>query len=776
MTWPASRGWQSLVLTGLLLCACAVAPGATSQQVQKAIEKGQAFLYSKQGKDGTWEEAPKPELSTEKDVKVTDLKARQWGGLTSIATLALLASGQSPKEPKLKPAIDFLQKANIQSTYGLGLSAQVWLLVPASNETRATMSRDAKMLELGMVRKGPGAGFYAYWTGVKRGTDIPHWSDNMLGFVPQPQGHYDLSNSQFAVLGMWALAEAGAQVPTDYWKRVEDAWVKAQQPDGGWKYNDSQEVKASITAAGVATLFITQDFTLPGRWATCHGGAPSKSLEAGLDWIDKNMEAILAEGSGYTLYGIERIGVASGRKYFGAVDWYQRGADLLVQHQGQDGSWGDIPNTSFVLLFLSRGRAPVMMNKLEYQTSKARPGVSLVWDERPRDAANLARWAGRQLERDLNWQTVTLKAAPEELHDAPILYISGSQELDFHPDEIDKLRTFVQQGGMVLGNSDCGQEAFTSSFKKLGSKLFPAYEFRPLPANHPIFTHEQYAAAKWRARPDVLGLSNGVRELMVLIPTADASRAWQTRSDRTKEEMFQLGSDLFLYSADKQNLLNKGETFLAAVDPSVTGTKKMRIARLHVGPNPDPEPGAWPQLTALMHNRFKTDLTLFDATPGTGDLVTARIAHLTGTTAFTLSSDARLELKAFVQNGGTLIVEAAGGSPEFATAAESELKSLFGPSAAQLDKLLSPNHPVYNQPDDKIETVGYRAYSRENGVGRAREPRLRGLTFGKKVRVFYSREDMVAGLVGQPVDGIYGYDPTSAANLMAAMILYAAGK
>jgi hypothetical protein len=37
--------------------------------------------------------------------------------------------------------------------------------------------------------------------------------------------------------------------------------------------------------------------------------------------------------------------------------------------------------------------------------------------------------------------------------------------------------------------------------------------------------------------------------------------------------------------------------------------------------------------------------------------------------------------------------------------------------------------------------------------------------------VYFSREDLSAGLVGEPVDGIVGYDPNTATHLMAAMLM-----
>jgi hypothetical protein len=761
------------------LCALTLAVPcfpATPEEVDKAVQKGQEFLYSKLGKDGTWEEVPKPELSTAKEGKWTDLKARQWGGITSIATYALLASGENPQEAKLKPAIDFLSKANIHSTYGLGLSSQVWLLTPASAQTRAVMAHDVQMIDSGMIKKGVDAGFYGYWTGSKLGTDEAHWS-TAAGYAPQPKGWHDLSNSQYAILGMWALDQAGAEVPTEFWKTADAAWKKAQEADGSWKYNSGKEPSAAMTAAGIATLFITQDYTATDTWSACRGGAPTPQIDKGMEWMDKAIEKVVEDGDFYTMYGIERIGVASGRKYIGAIDWYQRGADTLVHKQKKDGSWGGgIPDTCFSMLFLSRGRAPIMMNKLQYETPRAIAGVTNVWAERPRDVANLARWSGRQLEHDLNWQIVNMEVSPDDLHDAPVLYISGSQQLAFSPAKLAKMREFVEQGGMILGNADCGKQEFIKSFTRLGADLFPRYEFRQLPPNHPIYTHEQYPATGWKVRPTVLGLTNGVREFMVLLPDSDPSRAWQTQNDRTHEELFQLGADIFLYAIDKKNLLNKGETYIVNPDPKIVATKKIKIARLMAGPNPDPEPGGWRRLAAIMHNREKIDLNLFDTKAGDGSLIAARIAHLTGTTSFKLTDAARLEIKTFVQSGGTLIIDAAGGSAEFASSAENELRQMFGPAATELEAPLPMTSPLYNQMGHQIMNASYRVFARQTLPRGTKTPLIRGITFGNKIRVFLSPVDITGGLVGQPVDGVYGYNPPDAVELMSAMIRYAASK
>ena len=40
------------------------------------------------------------------------------------------------------------------------------------------------------------------------------------------------------------------------------------------------------------------------------------------------------------LYGIERAGRLTGRRFFGDKDWYRVGCEYLVAAQNRDGSWG----------------------------------------------------------------------------------------------------------------------------------------------------------------------------------------------------------------------------------------------------------------------------------------------------------------------------------------------------------------------------------------------------------------------------------------------------
>ena len=758
---------------------------ATPQQVQQAIDKAQQYLITHRSPDGTWEVIGQPELSTpvDQNQRLQDFKGRQWGGLTALSAYALLASGMDRRAPELDHPIKFLLNANLQGTYALGLSSQLVLFLP-EKDTREFAKRNLALLYAGMqapptkIVHSPQLwsdqmGFYGYFTGFPQGTNVAEsakaFNARNLGGA-QPANWFDHSNSQYAVLGMWALAENGGEIRNLYWEIEDLAWKRAQLKDGGWNYNTTVPgmtlSSPSMTAAGIATLFITQDFATEENWGSCHGGIRNEFIERGLLWMDQHIDQALSSNN-YTMYGVERIGTASGRRYFGTKDWYQIGADFLVKHQNPDGSWAEpalapLPDTAFGLLFLARGRAPVMMNKLQYASTDPKD-VAEPWNERPRDAANLARWAGKQDEAYYNWQVVNLRVTAEELHDAPILYLSGSTALHLTPDDENKLRTYVQEGGLILGNADCGKSAFAKSFQDLGTRLFKDCAWRQVAPTDFIFT-EQFRDL--RVKPKVMELTNGIRKLMILIPEADASKAWQVHSVQNGG-LFGLGTNIFLYATDKKNLFAKGDTYWAMPNPAIPPGFSLKVARLNVGQNPDPEPGGWVRMNAIMHNRYRTDLKVDLVKP---DALAGgyQIAHLTGTGKFSFSDADRAAIKQFVTGGGTLIVDAAGGDVIFADAAEGELDAIFGGKTQELDE----NHVVYNVPGDKIEKVGWRRFSFDR-IADKRRAHLRGISVGPRTGVFFSREDLSAGIVGEPVDGILGYDPTTATDLMTAMLVYA---
>ena len=361
------------------------------------------------------------------------------------------------------------------------------------------------------------------------------------------------------------------------------------------------------------------------------------------------------------------------------------------------------------------------------------PGTSgrAIWPTLP------AGWASI-FERDFNWQSVTLKAPLADLQDAPILYFTGDKPLDLTAEQAAKLKAFIEAGGLVLGNSDCGNEAFTKSFVSLGNKMFP-YEFRELPQNHLIYTSQQYLRDRWSVKPSVMGLSNGIRELMLLVPSADVSKSWQTGPRNPRDEGFQLADDIYLYTVG-QEFHNKGETYLVDADPKVPAEKTVKIARLSYPDNWNPEPGGWRRLIAVMHNQFKTDLQVETVPLGQKKLSAKAypVVHMTGTAKWKMTDEVMKELGKYVDDGGTLIVDAAGGSKDFAGAASTGLAAAFGGQGGNFGTVLPLNSDVYTKSGLKIAAVAYRRFCRGRLTGQ-----LSACAFARSRRAGGSRSFLV---------------------------------
>jgi hypothetical protein len=749
-----------VLLALALLIAPRISLAAEPKQIDDAIRRGREYLYSMQ-KNGTWEKSPEPETGKAR----SDPNGDQWGGTTAICTYALLSAGESHEDPRLKPAIEFLLKADIKGVYAVAMRCQVLAMIPKSDAVKAAMQKDADFLKKAIHTGGAAKGLYDYLDEGPISSRIDH------------------SVSQFGVLGAWSLADHLETFGADYWKMVDEAWRATQHENGAWSYSKAPTERypetVAMTAAGVATLFITQDYVNRGKNLDAAGNASDPNIDKGIAWINKNYNTLLNGDRTaqyypyYGLYGVERIGVASGFRFLGNVDWYKDGADFLVKDQNRNGGWTGSVQTAMAMLFLSRGRAPVVMNKLDYEittgTGRAARTAEGNWNQRPRDAANLVRYIGRQTERTLNWQIVDFKATPQEMLSAPILYISGNQPLTFTAEQKQAIKSFIEQGGLILAHADGGSAPFAASIRRLGIELFK-YEFRTLPASHPIYTNEQFQYSTWRRKTNVLAMSNGVRELILLLPDGDYARYWQAYDVGGRSELFELVADIFQYSVDKQNLRNKGESYLVKLDESIKPQTSIKVARLKYTGAWDPEPAGWTRLAAIVNNEQK--VTLSTQVVDLAKLASAsnvKIAHLTGVGAVRFTPAERDAIKTFVNAGNLLIIDAAGGSAQFCQSIETELDTILGATAKSLKEPLPADNPVYSLDGAKIP-ISYRPFAQKSLGSDLKIGRLRGIEINGKLAVVYSPEDLTEGLVGQPVDGVLGYSPQTATSLMMSVL------
>jgi hypothetical protein len=595
---------------------------------------------------------------------------------------------------------------------------------------------------------------------------------------------------------------AGLEVPNNYWRLVEDCWRSGQGRDGGWGYNPmDHNTYASMTAAGAATLYITYDYVHSPEEVDLkrvHANAP---LENAIKWLGINFAvdfnvgldspdqmnprgaddglANIFEGHThyrrigrwvhYMLFGYERVGEASGLTRFGVHKWFEEGSNFLIEVQNADGSWtgslGKNIDSSYALLFLSRGRSPVAIQKLQF---KGR------WDNRSRDVASAVRWLTRQTERHTNWQIVPVEAPPNEMREAPILYVASDKAVELRDSDKQRIKTYIDQGGLLLAVNEGASKEFAESIYKLAREIYPAYEFRNLPVDHVIYG-ENFPVKALQTLPRAL--SNGVRELMVLLPSGDMS--WKLQqgagtNNPTGAPQFAFLGNLYIYMNDKANPRFKGDDTWIDADPKATDRTEMIVARLKINANCDPEPLGWTRLANILHNTDGIKLTPVEIDPAMMSLPnTIRLAHLTATNTFELSDVQQRVVKAYLDGGGVLFFDAAGGSTPAQLSFETTMAKMY---PNEKFKLLPIDHPIYTGEGTggaKITQATYRRYALER-IAKTTLPRLRVLEINGRIVAIDSSEDLSAGLVGYNIDGIVGYSPASATEIVRNIILWSA--
>src|SRR5262245_9750815 len=93
----------------VLLTFAAVARAATPEQIEKALAAGREALFKEQ-KNGHWEKVEKATGPGGSGRDGQDTESSQFTGRTALAVYALLASGVSPQDARIKTAVDFLLK------------------------------------------------------------------------------------------------------------------------------------------------------------------------------------------------------------------------------------------------------------------------------------------------------------------------------------------------------------------------------------------------------------------------------------------------------------------------------------------------------------------------------------------------------------------------------------------------------------------------------------------------------------------------------------------
>ncbi len=776
-----------IAASACLLSTMSIVPAAradiTAEEVRQAIDQGVAYLKREQLADGRWSDWPGKD-----------------GGVTALCTLALLSAGLPPDDPNIQRALAWLRARRLKDTYTVSLQTMVFCLAEPEKD-RLRIEQNVRFLEIAQVTAEGFRGTWGYTSGSSRG---------------------DNSNAQFALLALHEAERVGIEVNRRTWTLAKDHWESTQNEDGSWGYTPGDRGYGSMTAAGISSLVIVSDkvhdadATVEGERIVCCGrrGRDDSAIERAIDWMGRNFAVTQNPGKNiwryYYLYGMERVGRLTSRRFFHnprtaeAYDWYREGAAALLRDRGalQDFWRGQPPAendphiaTAFALLFLSKGRLPILMAKLKHSTGDD-------WNRHRSDVNHLTRYVETRWRRDLTWQTIDLDGASvEDLLEAPVVYLcsSGSplpKDEESRTRLAQKLRDYLDRGGFLIAEGSCGS-GFDHGFRALMERVFPEpeYRLRLLDPGHPIWRAEE----KVRVPRRLEGIEFGCRTSVVFAPLdppddprPSLSCLWElsrpgrgakypAKVQQQVDDGLALGVNILAYATNRE-LEYKDPARPDRDDARPTDT----IARGRVTVAKLQHPGGCNAAPRALVNLMDTATEKLGLRAG-AEQVLLRITdsaifdhHLLfmhGRHTFRLTDMERQQLKTYLDRGGMLLADSICGNRAFIESFRREMALMF------------PDKPLESIPaSDPMLSTAYGGFdlrqvtrrdpqTRDDrgpleAVLRKVPPELEGIRFGDRWGVVFSPWDISCALELRDSLECRGYVRDDAARIGLNVILY----
>lgn len=750
----------------------------TAEMVRTSIENGVRFLLAEQRDDGGFPQvSPNPR-----------------GGVTSLCTLALLNSGVDPRSPQVKKAVEQLLavREDQLSTYTASLRIMV-LCLADPKAYRGQIASDVRWLTEKQLDTSESAGGWSYGNEVGGGTA-------------------DASNSQFAILALHEARLIGLPIDQQVWQRARKYWDGRFDPQsGGFSYRARvrDHPYGSMTCAGISSLIIIDEnlkdprdaVSADGTILCCRDPLPNQNLARGIEWLAENFAVSFnpqesAMTKFYYLYGLERAGRLSGRRFFGMHDWYRLGAAHLLKTQKGTGAWqgsgglwedSEFVATSFALLFLSKGRRPILVGKYQHADQDE------AWDIHPLGLHYLTRSVEQQWNQKLNWQTIDgRKAGVDDLHESPVLFISGRDQLDLSAQQIKDLRTYLETGGFIFAEAaqgdGCGDDvAFDRKFRAVVAEMFPGNRLEPLPESHPIW-NAHFRLAPVNNRP-LLGVQASCRTSLVYCPRNLAGlwelnqpiwmAAYPDPARKDIEYATRLGVNVLAYATGRR-VNDKLDNPLALGDRKSGPTSRViQIPKLDHSGGADDAPNAWRNLLTRFEfdMRMPVDRQKLLVAPVLAELQKHPLLFMHGRRPFEFTPQQRTDLKTYLDRGGFLFIDCICTSTEFADSIRRELKAMY---PANPLTPMGADHPCWTESFygyDVRQVTLHTPDVNPDGTATTRDRRthpvldLVALDDGRPVVVF-SPYDLSCALENAAASQCIGYDKDDASRIAVNVVMF----
>jgi hypothetical protein len=795
-----------------LLIILAIAANAQGQQeplvkkVKTSIHQGVTFLTDKQAADGSWD----PVKGDEKDAN--------HGGTTALALLALLQCDEIPDDPQLEQkrkrsierGLENLRKIESPRVYVRALQTMALAEAGALKKDRGLIEKNVQWLVEARVRV---AGKFIGWEYDKK-----------------PGNHSaDASNSQYAMLALWYARQAGVKIDREVWVGIRDYYTDTQSKDGSWMYSpyygpaNRERPSLTMTVAGVCGLQIAsmelnggrEQWQPDGKFKNCGNYGDDRPLALALHWLGKTFDVKPDGRAYYHLYGLERAGRLTGQRFFGEHDWYREGCEFLVQHQEIDGSWKNRDgwdrwphvNTAFALLFLSKGRTPVLISKLVHgEWKKGRNEQDLDWNNDRNDLRHLTEYVAKTDmfgKKPLAWQTYDIARAREahintykatgaevdaaivaDMKQSPILYITGHKHFKsrFTDNETTLIKRYIENGGFIFAEACCGEKEFDDGFKEWVKETWDQ-DLKYLKTEHPIWTCENIVKAGEPYK--LMGLEIGCRTVMLYSPQ-DLSCHWESNrlDDAKAQAAFRLGANIIAYGTGRTPPLPRLTQFeIGGSDNKMKeprGRGVFHVAQIQLSRDGPPAPRAMSNLLEHVHKNTGLDVSLktekIQFSSAERAIRREKFFYLHGRNEFAVKADDLAPLQFTLQHGGLLFADACCGNEAFDKSFRKLVQDLFPKEKFVRvpfeDKDRDPLFGAKNNGGDVLTATNIQCRTKANGKMQPMEPMLEGIKIDGRWVVLYSRYDIGCALERHTSPDCVGYAPDSALRLATAVVRY----
>lgn len=424
-------------------------------------------------------------------------------------------------------------------------------------------------------------------------------------------------------------------------------------------------------------------------------------------------------------------------------------------------------------------RPPVLFTKLKTDHL-------LDWSATPNDVNNLLKRMQAMIDVNYIMEIKSLSEISADPQHNPVLYRSGHYHFEFTPEERDKLRRFMLDGGMLILNTGLGSKPFYDSARRELELIFPEVHVQRLSSDHPVF-HAYYNLDRVNYRSGVHqagfrgnepwfdGVTINCRTVAVISRWGMAVGWEENENDAyqayVSEDAQRLGVNLFTYATHMRAWTKQAARQMVFVDREQGAMDRMFMVQVVYD-------GEWKTrhagLSVLMQAfNLKTgipvrygvrELRLSDPR-----IFDSPLLYLSGHEHFTLPENEIAHLRQYLSSGGLLFAEACCGRRGFDLAFRELMARVFPGRPLQA---VEAGDPIFAIPN-AIQQVGVTPALAGQVDSAVAEPRLQAVEVDGHKAVIYSPFGLAGAWEMSQVPYAFGYDTPGAMRLGQNILMYA---